>query len=81
MHWKTREVLIILFGAVAILSLLATFLNTFLPLQFLCFGVAVLSFIIAMILKNMKVKVIKYKYKYKYKIEERRPTTRRRIRR
>ena len=63
MHWKTREILIILFGAVALFSLLATFLNIFLPLQFLCFGVAVLSFIIAMILKNMKVKIIKYKYK------------------
>ncbi len=63
MHWKTREILMISFGGVAILAFLGSFLVSDAVLFVLLAGIAVLSFVIAMLLKNMKIKVIKYKYK------------------
>lgn len=62
-NWKIKQILIILFGGVAVLALIASFLNTYLPLKVLCLGIFVLSFIIAMIIKERKIRKIKRRKK------------------
>jgi phage-related holin len=61
MNWKTKQILIVLFGGVAVLALIASFLNTYLPLKVLCLSIFVISFIIAMVIKERKIKKIKNK--------------------
>jgi uncharacterized membrane protein YfcA len=60
-NWKIKQILIILFGGVAVLALIASFLNTYLPLKVLCLSIFVISFIIAMVIKERKIKKIKNK--------------------
>jgi phage-related holin len=61
MNWRVKQILIVLFGGVAVLALIASFLNTYLPLKVLCLSIFVISFIIAMVIKERKIKKIKNK--------------------
>jgi len=51
---KVKQILMISFGGVAILALIASFINTYFPLKALCLGIFILSVVIAMIIKERK---------------------------